>query len=89
MNSCLEKAGSLLINNPEMPVSDIAIRCGFGSTAVFCRNFEPSWNAVCVWLSSSGYQPADAYPYELYHNNHEEHPEGKFIVDICIPVKPL
>lgn len=51
--------------------------------------FTESWNSVCVWLSESGYQPDDRNAYELYHNNHEEHPEKKFILDICIPVKPL
>ena len=25
--------------------------------------------------------------YELYHNNGEEDPEGKWIFDICIPLK--
>jgi AraC family transcriptional regulator len=51
--------------------------------------FEQAWNEVCVWLSGSGYQPADSNPYELYHNNYLEHPEKKFILDICIPVKPM
>jgi AraC family transcriptional regulator len=51
--------------------------------------FQQAWDSVCLWLSESGYQPADASPYELYHNNHELHPEKKFIVDICIPVKVL
>lgn len=51
--------------------------------------FQEAWDSFCVWLSESGYQPADGNPYELYHNNHEEHPEKKFIVDFCIPVKPL
>ncbi|MFP4059004.1 MAG: AraC family transcriptional regulator [Bacteroidota bacterium] len=60
-----------------------------GSFEISPMEFEEAWNSVCVWLSESGYQPADGYPFELYHNNHEEHPEKKFIVDICIPVKPL
>lgn len=51
--------------------------------------FEKAWNSACIWLSESGYQPDDRHPYELYHNNHEEHPERKFILDICMPVKPL
>ncbi|MGE0078996.1 MAG: GyrI-like domain-containing protein [Bacteroidales bacterium] len=51
--------------------------------------FQDAWDSTCLWLSESGYQPTDESPYELYHNNHEEHPEKKFIVDICIPVKPL
>jgi hypothetical protein len=27
--------------------------------------------------------------YELYLNDHESHPEKKFIIDFCEPVKPL
>lgn len=60
-----------------------------GSFEIDASQFTESWNSVCVWLSESGYQPDDKNPYELYHNNHEEHPEKKFILDICIPVKPL
>jgi AraC family transcriptional regulator len=60
-----------------------------GSFEISPEEFEQAWNTTCIWLSESGYQPADGNPYELYHNNFEEHPEKKFIVDICIPVKPL
>jgi AraC family transcriptional regulator len=51
--------------------------------------FEQAWNTMCSWLTESGYQPADSPTYEFYHNDYCEHPEHKFIVDICIPVKPL
>ena len=51
--------------------------------------FEEAWNTMCAWLTESGYQPANSPTYEYYHNNYSEHPEHKFIVDICIPVKPL
>ena len=51
--------------------------------------FEQAWNTMCSWLTESGYQPDDGCTYELYHNDYSEHPEHKFIVDICIPVKPL
>lgn len=60
-----------------------------GHFEILPEEFQKAWDSVCVWLSESGYQPAEGNPYELYHNNHEEHPEKKFIVDICIPVKPL
>jgi AraC family transcriptional regulator len=60
-----------------------------GSFEIGPEGFTDAWNQVCLWLAESGYQPADGQPYELYHNNHEEHPEKKFIVDICIPVKPM
>jgi AraC family transcriptional regulator len=41
------------------------------------------------WFPESGYQPGDGVCFESYLNNPEEHPEGKHIVEICIPVKPL
>ncbi|SHF81624.1 transcriptional regulator, AraC family [Fodinibius roseus] len=38
------------------------------------------------WFPSSGYQPADVVPFEVY----PEPPEnGKLTVEICVPVKPL
>lgn len=51
--------------------------------------FEQAWNTMCSWLTESGYQPADSPTYEYYHNDFSEHPQHKFIVDICIPVKLL
>lgn len=51
--------------------------------------FEQAWNTMCLWLTESGYEPDDACTYELYHNDYNKHPEHKFIVDICIPVKLL
>ena len=41
------------------------------------------------WLPESGYQAADAPCFEVYLNEPEQHPEGKHIVDIYEPVKPL
>lgn len=51
--------------------------------------FEEAWNTMCSWLTESGYQPADSPTYEYYHNDYSKHPDFKFIVDICIPVKAL
>lgn len=51
--------------------------------------FEKAWNTMCLWFTESGYQPGDGYPYELYYNSPEEDVKRRFILDICIPVKPL
>lgn len=51
--------------------------------------FERAWDSMCNWFADSGYQPGEGNSYELYHNDHREHPEQKFILDICIPVIPL
>ena len=41
------------------------------------------------WLPSSGYQPDDKPCYEIYLNNPDTDPEGKYFMDIYLPVKPL
>jgi AraC family transcriptional regulator len=52
--------------------------------------YGEAWNLVYGgWLPNSGYQPTDDPPLEVYHNNPDEHPEGKHIFDIMLPVKPL
>jgi AraC family transcriptional regulator len=50
-------------------------------------NFQQAWEDAFAWLISSGYECDDRPCYELYHNNANEHPEGKWIFDICIPLK--
>jgi AraC family transcriptional regulator len=60
-----------------------------GNFEIDVTEFEQAWNAMCIWISESGYQPADGNPYELYHQDPEQHPENKFVLDICIPVKSL
>ncbi len=52
--------------------------------------YEEAWGIVCgEWLPDSGYQPDDRLCYEICLNNPAEHPEGKHIVDICVPIRPL
>ncbi|MBN1782540.1 AraC family transcriptional regulator [bacterium] len=52
--------------------------------------YGDAWNALYGgWLPESGYQPDDRPCFELYEGHHEEHPEGKHVVNICMPVKPL
>jgi AraC family transcriptional regulator len=41
------------------------------------------------WLPDSGFVCDEKPMMEMYHNNPEEHPERKFILDICVPVKPM
>lgn len=49
--------------------------------------YQDAWNAVYAgWLPESGYQPASGPCYELYLNDPKTHPEGKNIVEICLPV---
>ncbi len=52
--------------------------------------FGDAWQALMGdWFPESGYQPDDRMCYEVYLNDPREHPQGKFIIDICEPVRPL
>jgi len=64
-------------------------RYAVGHFEIDVTEFEQAWNTMCIWVSESGYQPDDRNSYEYYYQDPEEHPEHKFVLDICIPVKPL
>jgi AraC family transcriptional regulator len=65
-------------------------RFAVASFEITHEQFGEAWDELMgKWLPESGYQPDDRPCYELYRNDPKTHPEGKFIVDICVPVKPL
>jgi len=41
------------------------------------------------WLPNSGYLPNDAPCYEIYFSTPEQNEQKIFILDICMPIKPL
>ncbi len=54
---------------------------------ISAAEFQQAWDWVYgQWLPESGYQPDDKLCFEMYP---EEPRDGKFTVDICVPVKPL
>ena len=48
--------------------------------------FETAWNALFIWMNENGHQFRKECPYEIYHNDYQEHPEKKCLVDFCIPI---
>ena len=50
-------------------------------------DFQRAWEEAFAWVVNGGYECDDAPTYELYHNDASQHPEGKWIFDICIPLK--
>ncbi len=65
-------------------------RFAVGHFEISADQFGKAWDALMgEWFPSSGWQPDDRMCYELYLNDPEKHPQHKFIVDICEPVKPL
>jgi len=50
------------------------------------NEFQQAWESSFVWMSENGYKKSEQDPFEIYYNNCQDHPENKFIVDICIPI---
>lgn len=52
--------------------------------------FGEAWDALMgEWFPSSGYQPDERMCYEVYLDVPERNPEGKFVIEIREPVRPL
>jgi AraC family transcriptional regulator len=50
------------------------------------KKFEQAWDSLFLYMHEQGYKKADSFPFEIYYNNYQEHPEKKCIVDLCIPI---
>lgn len=57
-----------------------------GSFFIGIQEFEKAWQGLFLWMNENGYQYRRTNPYEIYHNNYQEHPEKKCNVDFCIPI---
>lgn len=53
------------------------------------NDFPGAWNRMYEWLAGSGYRPGEFPGYEVYLNDGSTDPEGKWRVEICVPVVPL
>ncbi|NVM23532.1 MAG: AraC family transcriptional regulator [Desulfobacterales bacterium] len=52
--------------------------------------FTETWaELILKWLPGIGYNMSGVPIYEIYHNNGYEAPDGKWVVDMYCPVKPL
>lgn len=60
-----------------------------GRFEVSMEEFPDAWHMMFRLIAEHGSQCTAGTHYEVYLNNRDEHPERKFIIDICIPVKPL
>ncbi len=58
-----------------------------GKFEIALADFEKSWTGLYLWMSENNYERAEGESFEIYHNNFNEHPEKKAIVDFHIPIK--
>ncbi|WP_459209573.1 AraC family transcriptional regulator [Aquimarina rhabdastrellae] len=48
--------------------------------------FTQAWKDAFVWATEHGYKPSGNKCFEIYHNDFNQHPEKKCIVDLHIPI---
>ena len=83
----------LLLSNPvetEGEIGLVSIPKGkhiVGHFEIPPHDFGKSWQSLFVWMNEKGYKKADQNPFEIMHNDFNEHPEKKCIVDFCIPIE--
>jgi len=86
-------SASILLQKPEKAEGEIGLmtleakKCIIARFEISLNEFEKSWTSLFLWMNEQGYKKADENPFEVYHNNFNEHPEKKAIVDFCIPVE--
>ena len=57
---------------------------------VIDHDFDQPWTQLLRdWLPGSGYLPADGHRFEVYHNDGSDDPEGRWEIEIFMPIIPL
>jgi AraC family transcriptional regulator len=87
---------ALVVPPGTLPSGEVGVRAiegGLYATAsvrVPLEEYAAQWDAlVGDWLPGSGYQPDQRPAMEFYLNNPETDPEGRYHVEICLPVRAL
>jgi AraC family transcriptional regulator len=87
---------ALVVPAGTAPSGDVGIQRmegGLFATArvrVKIEDYAAQWDSlVADWLPGSGYQPDHRPAMEFYLNNPETDPEGRYHIEICLPVRPL
>ncbi len=57
------------------------------SFVVAAADIAQAWDEAFHWLVDNGHECDDRPTFELYHATPDQHPEGKWTLDICIPLK--
>ncbi|TSE03982.1 AraC family transcriptional regulator [Aquimarina algiphila] len=76
--------------NPDGEIRQIILKKGIyivGHFEIKAEEISKAWKNMCVWVIENGYEFRDGDYFETYYNDHKTHPEQKFIIDICIPLK--
>lgn len=88
----LRMSACIILNNPIKVDGEVNLRTIETTKCIVSRleitpfEFQQAWESSFAFMIENGYKKAEVDPFEIYYNNAAEHPENKFIVDLCIPI---
>ncbi len=86
MKVCLLTKSAILNDGKVEGITLAPQKCIVARFEIGVQEFEKSWTSMFMWMNENGYSKADKQPFEIYHNNFNEHPEKICIVDMHIPI---
>jgi len=92
INVMSKTLGPAMKGRDPKPIQEMAIKQQEKGVDVLDLNIGPArkeGDKLMEWMPTSGYQPDHRMCYEVYLNDPDTHPEKKWLVDICEPVRPL
>ncbi len=88
----LRMSACIVLNDPIEIDGEVNLRILSPTKCIVSRleitpfEFQQAWESSFAWMIENGYKKSEVDPFEIYYNNAAEHPENKFIVDLCIPI---
>jgi len=87
ISACITAGKEVAVTGDFKSINFKPIRCIVASMEIGMSEFEKAWKSLFTWMQEHGHQKAAEDPFEIYHNNYQEHPQKKCIVDLCIPIE--
>ena len=88
----LRMSACIVLNDPIELDGEVNLRVLSPTKCIVSRleitpfEFQKAWESSFAFMIENGYKKSEVDPFEIYYNNAAEHPENKFIVDLCIPI---
>jgi len=87
---------ALTVPEGTQPSGDVGVKPLDGGPYAMARidilphEYEAAWQSlVAGWLPGSGYTFDDRPALEIYRNDPATDPQGRHVLDLCLPVRPL
>ncbi len=86
-SACITIADNVEVSGEVGKVTIPKGKFAVGSFKIKSDEFEKAWNSMTLWIPENNFELRDGHYHEIYHNDGNQHPDGLFFVDICIPVE--